>query len=168
MTPITIEKYDSTIFPALQILPEKMRAAKAVIQIAATAMQESNFIHLVQIGGPAVSWWQFEPIAILDVLQRTTSARYAREACNHYGVTLSGDLNKDTRKLYDLFKLQEYQQLACVFTRLNYWNSPISIPEIGNVNPAYLFYKRVWRPGRPRPERWPKAYSLATQITKEL
>ena len=49
------------LYPAFEMLPEKMNKPEAVVQLIAIAYQESNFqFRIQQPNGPAKGFWQFE------------------------------------------------------------------------------------------------------------
>lgn len=144
------------IVPALYLLPEKMDSREAKVQLLATAMQESGeeLENRRQLGdGPARSLWQFEFLGIKGVLEHHSTSKYAQALCAARGVSPFPDTV--------LAAVEKDDILAAGFARLNYWASPKSMPsdEAG----AWSLYLAVWRPGRPRPEKWARNYQLAIE-----
>jgi hypothetical protein len=148
-----VDLHSNVIIPALQLLPAKMGHQKAILQLGATAIQESNLQHRRQHPtGPARSFWQMEPIAIQDVVTRPSSIAHARALCQFF------DVRFNWRDIYDAIQHGQYDVFACALARLNYWNDITSIPDVDQIQRAWNYYIRVWRPGKPRPDHWPESY----------
>lgn len=151
------ELIKESINPALNLLPPVMNSFPAVVQLCATSIQESRIEHRKQIGGPAVSFYQFEKIGIKDVLERPTSRQHAIKACEVF------DVAPTVNDVYAIFQKTEGDILASVFARLNYWNerSPLpslTTPPTTREAAAWAYYIKVWRPGKPHLSSWPMAY----------
>jgi hypothetical protein len=146
------------------LLPAKFDGVQARVMLLAIGLQESDFVHRSQIGGPARSYWGFEQGGgIQGVLQNQASKPYARAVCglravapvasDVYGAFLSDDL------------------LACAFARLLLWTDAAPLPVMGDRQGAWDYYHRNWKPGafdRGTPEqqakvldRWAANYALA-------
>jgi hypothetical protein len=65
----------------------------------------------------------------------------------------------DLATIFDLMAWND--TLACCMARLLLWQDPAPLPRFGHEQPAWEYYRRNWRPGRPRPEKWPDCYALA-------
>ena len=140
------------IEPALSILPAAMDTPKAARMILAICLQETGLRNRLQIRGPARGWAQFERLAVYDVLTRRTSATHARTLCAALSVRPDADTCHEAIAWNDI--------LCAGFARLNLWNSPDPIPD--EVFRGLMMYIRTWRPGKPRPETWPKHWATAT------
>lgn len=141
------------IGPAAALLPS-MDSPKARMMLLAIGLQESRFEHRRQIGGPARGFWQFESGGgVRGVLTHKTSAYDAAKICPARGVGSS------TKEVYE--RLENDDILACCFARLLLLTDPRSLPMIGDVDGAWDYYFRNWRPGKPHPETWPALYEQA-------
>lgn len=148
------------ICPAAALLPS-MDSPKARMMLLAIGLQESRFEHRRQIGGgPGRGFWQFEKGGgVRGVLQHKASAYDAAKICHARGVGSS------TKEVYE--RLENDDILACCFARLLLLTDPRSLPMIGDVDGAWDYYERNWRPGKPHPETWPELYEQAhNMLTK--
>lgn len=151
----------NVIRPALKSLPEKMRGEEAEIQLLFTALQESELKNRKQMGnGPARSFFQFEKIAIKEVLQNPKTADIARRRCADDFVSSS--------EVYDYFGLPAGDILSAIFARLNYWLSPLPMPHPGPraIDDACGMYLLTWRPGKPQPATFSRNYWIARTVVK--
>jgi hypothetical protein len=125
--------------------------------LLAIAGQESNWEHRWQgNNGPARGYWQFEPIAIKDVLTRSTSRKTANAVLDLLGI--------DTRVVYEVHKYAATNDiLACTFARLFLWNDNEPLPEIDEEE-MWDYYIRNWRPGKPSRERWKLVWKQARDV----
>ena len=141
------------IGPAAALLPS-MDSPKARMMLLAIGLQESRFEHRRQIGGPARGFWQFESGGgVRGVLTHKASAYDAAKICHARGVGSS------TKEVYE--RLENDDIMACCFARLLLLTDPRSLPMIGDVDGAWDYYERNWRPGKPHPETWPALYEQA-------
>ncbi len=141
--------------PAFSFLPPKMASQNSIILLGATAIQESNLEHRKQVGGPAVSFWQFEKIGIKEVLINAATKALAADACKLHGVPA------DVNSVYEFFKTPQGDILAAIFARLNYWTNRNALPNFNRPNSETLYweyYKSTWRPGKPHLHRWPRSF----------
>lgn len=144
---------DTIITPAARLLPH-MDSPKARMMLLAIGLQESRFEHRRQIGGPARGYWQFEQGGgVRGVLLHKTSSYDATKICYARGVGSS------TREVYE--RLENDDILACCFARLLLWTDAKPLPMIGDVDTAWEYYLRTWRPGKPHPATWPALYERA-------
>ena len=59
----------------------------------------------------------------------------------------------------EAFKAITYSDaLATAFARLNLWRLPNALPGRQDEMAGWDQYIRVWKPGRPRPEKWPESF----------
>lgn len=141
------------IVPAIQVLGSRFDSPSARVQLLAIALQESGLAHRAQIGGPARGLWQFEMGGCRGVLSHPASTALATKVARD----MCGASTADA--VYD--DLSQDDILACCMARLLLWTDPQPLPVLGDVDAAWGYYKRNWRPGRPRPEHWPDNYRLA-------
>lgn len=153
MTPLLLRSL--IIAPALQALAvysPGIDTPQARVLLTAIAIQESALKKRYQAGGgPARSWWQIEPRTAIDVLARYNAVRHF---CIDIGVTEA--VIEDFK-----YALQYCDAAACAIARGILHLDPQPLPDVGMVNEAWLAYLRCWRPGKPRPETWNKAYEDA-------
>lgn len=141
----------TAVNPALMLLPRAMNSERSIVMLLAIGLQESRFEHTHQIGGPAHSWWQFEKGGgVRGVMRHPASLAHAKALCAARGVEF------EEAALFDA--MEHDQVLACGMARLLLWTDPKPLPKIGDVESAWALYLRVWRPGKPHPETWPKLY----------
>lgn len=142
---------------ALSLLPERMDTPAARVLLLAIAGQESGFKHRRQVRGPARGLWQFELIGLREVLRNPASATHAQAVCAALLYDPGDDLSLHQA-------LADNEILACAVARLALWRDPAPLPAIGDAEGAWLYYRRVWAPGKPNPERWPANYAAAVTI----
>ena len=145
--------------PAMNLLPAKMRSNKADLIGLTIGLQESLLIHRHQIGGPAHGLWQFEKGGgTRGVLTHRMTAGYAKEiqqALGHgSGVNAAFDA------------IEKDDKFAAVMARLLMWSDPFNLPEVDQVQRAWKFYERTWRPGKPHPSKWPANHKLVRDTLK--
>ncbi|MCA1600336.1 MAG: hypothetical protein LC776_01385 [Acidobacteria bacterium] len=96
-------------------------------------------------------WWQIETDTAIDCLDRCKAVNdlYDLIEPENFGLTR--------------FKLVlEYNDLvACAVAAGILRITPGRLPAVGDVSQAWEYYLAAWRPGKPRPERWPEAYKQA-------
>lgn len=140
------------IIPANTIL--ELDSTEARVMQLAIAFQESSILHRFQIGGPAVGYYQFERNGIIAVLNNPASASRLRRVCDLM------DLKPTVDELYRAIPYNEV--LASVAARLLLWCDPAPLPT--EESEGWAYYLRGWRPGRPHPDRWPRAWALAKGV----
>jgi len=139
----------------LSLLPDDMDSLESRAMLYAIAFQESGFQTRNQFGdGPARSFWQFEPIGVRGVIEHSATSYFAK------GVL--GQLYIDEDAAYDAIAYSD--ALATAFARLNLWKFPDPLPDEGEVDKAWHQYKQIWRPGRPRPEKWPDSFNRGWEL----
>ena len=57
--------------------------------------------------------------------------------------------------------------LAAAMARLLLWSDAADLPVVGDVNGAWAYYQRNWRPGAPHPDLWPARYGTAMGLVNE-
>lgn len=126
---------------ALDLLPERMRSAQAVVALLAIQMQEAPNQEQRQVGGPAVGIWQFEEGGgIAGVLRHPASRPYALSVCKALGVEPTKDAVYAALQGCD-------DVLDAAFARLLLWTDAEALPALGDVTGAWQLYLRTWRPG---------------------
>lgn len=126
---------------ALDLLPERMRSAQAVVILLAIQLQEAPNQEQRQVGGPAVGIWQFEEGGgIAGVLRHPASRPYALSVCKALGVEPTKEAVYAALQSYD-------DVLDAAFARLLLWTDAAALPAIGDVTGAWELYLRTWRPG---------------------
>jgi len=121
------------------------------------AGQESNWQYRLQQGGPARSFWQFESGGgVAGVLSHPASSQQIKTVCAALRITC----NQST--VYEAMAWND--QLAVAMARLLLWTDPAALPAVGDVNGAWNYYLRNWRPGKPYPDKWPGLYQQAMNL----
>lgn len=147
---------------ALAMLPSKMTTRAALVQLLAIGAQESqDYQYRRQMGnGPARGFWQFEENGGVNGVIKHPS-KYVR--------TLAGDICAQRHVSFDKHAVWEAMELddvlAAAFARLNLWGDPQPLPAIGDHASAWHLYLRVWRPGKPHPDKWLARYQAAVEAT---
>lgn len=146
----------AAIEEAFQLLPIKMDSPAARTILAAIGYQESDgYRTRIQYdNGPARSYWQFEKGGIKGVMLHRASARLALEICERRGVEFNSDL---------IWKAMEKDDvLGAAFARLLMYTDPYHLPD--NADEAWDMYaKRLWRPGKPHPDKWPTSWKFGLE-----
>ena len=138
----------------LGLLPRVMTSDEALVMMIAIGLQESRFVHRKQIGGPALGFWQFEKHGgVKGVMQHASSKKHAERVCAKLSIPF------DRTVIYN--SLAYNDPLAAAFARLLLWTDPKPLPELGDVNGAWDYYIRNWRPGKPHRRTWNALYAQA-------
>lgn len=143
---------------ALALLPPGLTSQQARLLLLAIALQESGCRTRRQAGnGPARSLWQGEVTGGMcyGVLRHRLTGPVARGLCD------DRDCPPDPRSVWQRIEVDDV--LAAGLARLLLFSDPAPLPDIGDVDGAWAYYLRTWRPGRPRPEHWPGHYAEALQ-----
>lgn len=128
---------------------------RARVELVAISGQEAGWVHRVQGGGgPARGLFQFERGGgVAGVLANRATRLMAAQACEAAGVGATSSAAWGA--------LASNDQLAVAFARLLLWSDPAPLPMLGEVDAAWDYYERNWRPGKPGPDRWPGNYAAA-------
>lgn len=155
--PVSVYQADRYILsPALALLPAKMDTPEARVMVHAICLQESRYKHRRQIKGPARGFGQFElGGGVTGVLRHKASKEWALRVCEARGV------KADPRTVYTT--LEHDDILALAFCRLLLWTDAKPLPRIGDVNGAWDYYIRNWRPGKPHRKTWDDLYRQAVE-----
>lgn len=150
--------------PALDALSgichRSMNADEARVMTLAIALQESALKDRRQVGGgPARSFWQFESGGgCVGVMTHKASAGPAMDVCKILLVPF---------ERADVFEaLAWHDHLSAAFARLLLFTDAAPLPALGDVDGAWEYYLRNWRPGKPHPDVWPGNYARAMQAVR--
>lgn len=145
----------SAIEPAFRLLPKRMATEQARVLLLAITLQEADGIYRAQHGGgPAHGLWQFEEGGgVAGVLRHPMSREWARAVCYSQGVS------PVTTAVWT--KLPYDDVLAAAFARLLLWTSFLPLPETDDMRGGWNYYLGLWRPGKPKPSKWPRAHRAA-------
>lgn len=156
------------VFPqAFALLPKVMDSDKAKLMLLAIGFQESGFQVRDQLEsngkntvlGPALGFWQFEKGGgVKGVLNHGSSRPYALDVCEALSVVPSASAVWEA--------LDNDDVLAAAFARLLLWTDMGSLPKVGEVEKAWQYYERNWRPGKPHRNRWNSSYGHAMDVMR--
>lgn len=126
---------------ALDLLPERMRSAQAVVVLLTIQLQEAPNQEQRQVGGPAAGIFQMEKGGgIAGVLRHSASRPYALSVCRALGV-------EPTKEAVYAALQSADDVLDAAFARLLLWTDAAALPALGDVTGAWQLYLRTWRPG---------------------
>lgn len=151
----------SAIDQAFQMLPVNMDTPIARVILAAIGFQESGYLVRIQYGsGPARSYWQFENgrlAGINGVLTHRASAKLAEAVCKARGV--------EPERMAVWKAMETDDVIGAAFARLLMYTDPKPLPD--NQADAWEMYaKRLWRPGKPHPDKWPASWAFGLERAK--
>lgn len=153
--------YRHAIAPAMKLLPARLDSTRSDILLLAIGLQESRFEHRVQINGPARGFWQFEKGGgVKGVMGHPVTQPYIEPICAATGVN-----PPSLQHIYD--SLASNDVLAAAFARMLLWTDPGPLPAIGEVEEAWQYYLRNWRPGKPHRKSWNALYAEAYDYVRE-
>lgn len=143
-----------TLPAALSLLPGKMNSPEARAMVLAIGLQESRFIHRVQVKGPAHGFWQFESGGgIKGVLSHPSTQPVIRPILATLGykpvvsVCYAAVIHNDI--------------LAATFARLLLWTVPGRLPQKDQMLRGWQQYLDGWRPGKPHFDTWADCFDEA-------
>lgn len=135
-----------TIPAAYSLVPESMRSGNATAMLLAIGLQESQFQERKQINGPARSFWQFELIAVKEVMRHPRTKRYAEAVIDALCYRLT--FHSPTQQASAIhLAMEDNDPLACAFARLKLWTLEMPLPGPEDLSTAFHQYLSVWRPG---------------------
>lgn len=158
MTPASILR--ESIDPALDFLRSHVAIPsddRARVLVTAISGQEAGWqFRLQQGGGPARGLCQFEGLggATGEVFQRCPNQLQA--LCTEYGIPFDRQIVFEALAWHD--------RLAFGMARLLLWPYPGALPAVGEVDAAWDYYLKVWRPGLPRRNLWDGNYQKAVKL----
>lgn len=149
--------------------------------MAAIGLQESKFAARDQLEmsaggslvpgrpGPAMSFWQMEKGGGVRGVMRHPASRRAAQDLVEASKAVGMDVDWDEEKIWLFFGTIEGDELAAGFARLLLLTdpAPLPAPTPANEQTAWLYYTRVWRPGKPHPEFWPANWNAALAALRE-
>lgn len=158
----------TAVAPALAILPAQMDTPEARVMLLSIGLQESRFTWRQQMGGgPARGFWQCE--------QGTPKSRggvwgfYLHPASRYWLSVLckARGVQFDAVSIYN--ELDKDDVLAAGVARLGIFTDPKRLPAIDDTAESWALYKRVWKPGKPKPDTWPDMHAQAASavVTEE-
>lgn len=151
---LTLDQVNRLIIaPALELLPAAMDRPYARVQMLAIHLQEDPRQERIQRGnGPARGLWQFERGGgVRGVLSHPSSSALADSVCVARAVVAEEGAVWRALQTDDI--------LAACFARLLLWTDPR--PMAKDAAEGWALYARVWRPGKPHPEKWDNNYARA-------
>lgn len=155
MTPAQL--ITNVLDPAFEWLPERMDSAGARVMMIAMALQESMLAYRRQMGnGPAKGLWQNERGGgVLGSLSHPASKHHMQRLCEEFEVSF------DSTSVWN--RLETDDVFAAIQSRLLLWTDAQALPPIHDQNAAWRLYMRVWRPGKPHPDKWPENHARAVR-----
>lgn len=161
MDPETLYFVHTRIVPTtLSLLPARMNTPPARAMLLAIGLQESGFIHRVQVGGPAHGFWQFEKGGgVRGVLGHAATQPLIHSVCDvlRYPPTEAGCYAA----------IVHNDVLACAFARLLLWTVPGALALPHEPQKGWTQYLSGWRPGKPHPEKWDRYFAEAWRTVRE-
>lgn len=138
-----------------EILPPSAASTEAELGLMAIAGHESAWKRRRQTGGwYGRGYWQFEGAggATGQILAQNKGLLACREL--------------DIKPLSDgVHAALEYNDtLACLFARLLLLHDPLPLPGTDDEAGWFAYYRRNWRPGKPRMEAWGISFRTAKEI----
>jgi hypothetical protein len=134
------------IEPALSLLPQKYNSIEAKAMLLTIPLQESKLVYRRKIKGPAKSFYQFERNGVAAVLKFQPTIYALRPVLDVLNYASIVDTCYDAVEHNDI--------LACVFSRLLMWSSPLPLPKKHEPEKGWDLYLATWRPGKPKLETW--------------
>lgn len=146
---------------AFSLLPQKMNTPDAAQEVMAICAQETDLRHRRQMGnGPARGLAQFEKgdaksrAGVYGVMNHAASRELTRHVCHERGVVFERDAIWAALEFDDV--------LAFALARLLLWTDTGKLPT--NQQDGWATYLRVWRPGKPHPEKWATSWRMAKEV----
>lgn len=151
----------AAIDKAFQLLPVGMDTPIARVILAAIGYQESGYQVRIQYGnGPARSYWQFENgrlAGINGVLTHRSTEKLAAAVCKACGV--------EPERMAVWKAMETDDVIGAAFARLLMYTDPFPLPD--NQTEAWEMYaKRLWRPGKPHPDKWAASWAFGLERAK--
>lgn len=155
------------VVPALSLLPAPMDTPSVRAMMVAIALQETDLEHRRQLAdGPARGYTQFElgitkqgkvVGGLAALLKHAKAGPLCAQVVNalDYGGATPQQLHA---------ALEHNDVLAAAFTRLLLWTVPWALPTAQETTKGWEQYEWAWRPGMPRPEKWPRCFARAWEV----
>lgn len=169
MNPLLASVTQHAINPALELLPRNLDTPQARVMLLATGLQESALTHRYQVlngggKGPARGLAQFElgtqesRGGVWGVFLHRASREPLREICR------MRDCAYEPRAIWQ--ELEHDDVLAMGLARLLLLTDPKPLPALGDSGGGWDYYLRNWRPGKPKPKKWPGYYAQALEFVQ--
>lgn len=150
-----------------QMLTRDMATDEAIVLLFAIMYQESNLTDRRQvddagnpIGNLARGFAQFEAGGgVAGVMNHAASQGTAQLVCTEQCIPWN------QADIHEAIAWHDY--LAVAFARLLLYTDPQALPRMLDIQGSWDYYERNWRPGKPRPEEWPKNYARAMKVLVE-
>jgi len=124
---------DHIVRPALKAINAWQQASE--ILIVGTGLMESNYVELVQIGGPALGFWQMEPATAQDIWDNYLT----------YAAQLRSDLMKLMAPYEDKIEQLTWNlQYAAAMARIKYLRAPDPLPAAADLEGIAAYYKKIY------------------------
>jgi len=137
ISPKPQEYLTNVIEPVLCDLPGISGSQAAAQLLLGTALKESgNFRYRKQIGGPALSFFQIEPVSHQDIWDSYLKFRPALKA---YIETLM--TKPDADKLNELENNESY---AAAMARIKYQRCPAILPDLNDIDAMARYWKKYY------------------------
>lgn len=163
MTTLCRDIEAQAIDAAMALLPVAMDTPEARLILLAIGLQESGLIARCQIvdggaRGPARGLWQFERGGgVKGVLLHPASRYWALKLCE------ARQCPPDGWQVWE--RLETDDVLAAGLARLLLFTDQRKLPAPGDIDGAWAYYVRNWRPGKPHRDRWTSNYGQALAST---
>lgn len=160
------------IDPALRWLVElgipsddRARAMLVAVALLESGLKHRDQIDAARANGPALGFWQFEMNGgCADVLEGKRTKPIAGTVLSTLG--LPSDAPVTRRNVWEMLEFNDV--LAAAFARLLLWPDPEPLPKLDEPDKAWRYYLRIWRPGKPRPNDWPKCWDAAVRAVRAV
>jgi hypothetical protein len=137
---------------AYSLLPSAMESPAATALLLSIALQESELEHRHQVGGPALSFFQFERVGVGGVLDHRATRDPIRTALRR--------LRYDGASTADVHRAMEHNDvLAACLARCLLWTDPRRLPRPDEPQLGWQVYLDRWEPGKPHPDTWGVNYA---------
>jgi len=141
--------FRSVFTMAAAVCPSLPWTTPAEVLLLTIAGQESGWNSRTQFGGPAHSYWQFDPDTVTLLQNNPVTGPILNTVCEALDISQG-----------DIFTAMTWNDvLAMIMARLLLWANPNALPLAGNPTEAYGYYIATWEPGDPRPDSWPALYA---------
>ena len=136
----------TVVRPVLETMEMWSPAAEKLL-IMTAAHESGGFQHRVQVGGPALSYFQIEPPTFDDVWDRYLGGRPNRKA------KVEQFLPADVEPLT---ALKDDDNFACAIARMKYASVPAALPDVDDEMGLAAYAKEYWNTplGKATPEKY--------------
>lgn len=128
----------------------------ARVFLLAVAIQETDLVSRFQVvaggAGPARGWWQFEAPTLGLMLRHPVSGDRLRSLC------AAAWVRPDQGSIWRA--IEGHDALAVGVARLLLLTDPHPVP-VTAAEGWECYSARLWRPGKPHPDKWPRCWQAA-------